>query len=274
MEGPDKAAGAWQDLGRGPSKPHCSKGSTPSSLGSDTATSTSQSSSGISWCHHPTQAGSSQVLNKSLTISISPILIPSSQEHTQPILGGIDLERTPLPRGATIKQGNITAHIKQLAQLEPSGYHLPWTAWEHLEQVQHREQQSPSTPPARVPCAGDLQAAAGTHPRVQLPGRATRRCCCGMAAPGARRSGGLRHSSAGTTGDSHTQRGHETPGFQGPASPGKGQSQRLLVKRAWKWFYPHATRELGSAEAVALGGNLAAGDVARGDMEPCSPSLH
>lgn len=37
MEGPDKAAGAWQDTGRGPSKPHCSKGSTPSSLGSDTA---------------------------------------------------------------------------------------------------------------------------------------------------------------------------------------------------------------------------------------------
>lgn len=39
MEGPDKAAGAWQDMGRGPSKPHCSKGSTASSLGSDTATS-------------------------------------------------------------------------------------------------------------------------------------------------------------------------------------------------------------------------------------------
>lgn len=37
-EEPDKAAGAWQETGRGPSKPHSSKGSTPSSLASDTAT--------------------------------------------------------------------------------------------------------------------------------------------------------------------------------------------------------------------------------------------
>lgn len=39
MEGAAKAAGAWQNMGRGPPKPHCSKRSTPSSLGSNTATS-------------------------------------------------------------------------------------------------------------------------------------------------------------------------------------------------------------------------------------------
>lgn len=164
--------------------------------------------------------------------------------------------------------------------MEPSGHHPPGPQpGEHLEQLQHREQQGcPNAPPSmgqpvpRVPCPGDWQAAAGTHPRVQLPGTVTRRCCCGMAAPGARRSGGLRHSSAGTTGDSHRERGDaepspETRGCQGPASPRKGQSQRLLVKRAWEGFYPHAEGELGSAEAVVSGG-----DMAGGDMAPCPGS--
>lgn len=61
----------------------------------------------------------------------------------------------------------------------------------------------------------------------------------------------------------------KTRGCQGPASPRKGQSQRLFVKRAWNGFYPHAKGELGSAEAVGLGGVMAVGDMARGDMEPC-----
>lgn len=133
---------------------------------------------GIIWCHLPTQAESSQILNKSLTMSVSPI--PNSQlsgAHSahpgrdQPLL---------LPRGASIKQRKIPTHIKQLAQLalmEPSGYHLPGPQLgEHLEQVQHREQQRcPNAPPtlgqpvARVPCPGDLPGSCRHSPTSPAP---------------------------------------------------------------------------------------------------------
>lgn len=60
--------------------------------------------SGVSWSHLLTQAGSSQVLNKPLTMSISPT--PDSQlpgAHSAHPGGHRSLL---LPRGATTKQGN------------------------------------------------------------------------------------------------------------------------------------------------------------------------
>lgn len=87
--------------------------------------------------------------------------------------------------------------------MEPSGYHLPGPQLgEHPDRSSTGNNNTvPMLPLPRAsqchvsPALGTCQAAAGTHPRVQLPGTVTRRCCCGTAAPGAHRSGGHLHSS-------------------------------------------------------------------------------
>lgn len=119
MEEPGKAAGAWQDMGRGPSKPHCSKGSTSSALGSATASSPSQvtvtqrgwlevTTVGSAGATSPLKQGHPKSLINPLTTSISPT--PDSQlpgAHSAHPGGHRSLL---LLRGANIKQGNNHTH--------------------------------------------------------------------------------------------------------------------------------------------------------------------
>lgn len=77
----------------------------------------------------------------------------------------------------------------------------------------------------------------GTYPRGQRRGMVMKRCCCETAGPWARRSGGLRHSSAEATRESQCwARGDAEPDtrLSERSQSREGQSQKQLVKRAQK----------------------------------------